>query len=239
MTVTEADVAWAAGLFEGEGTIVITTATRSGHPRVGIAVASTDLDVLERFQQVIGFGGIHKKTTKVQAHHKQQYQWGCGTNKETVRILTMLHPWLCTRRAERADQAMATLAWTRVHCVNGHDKYLDRRGCPTCLRPQLGAVADRRRIHPPRPMPKRGLASGLLTEEQIREVIASTDRIPQGDLAAQFGVSQATISRIQTHARRMGPVVPATYRCSCGRYFQTSLGLHVHQGRVRHMAITA
>jgi hypothetical protein len=233
---TEAEVAWAAGLFEGEGTIVVTTATKSGHPRVGIAVASTDLDVLEKFQKIVGFGGIHKKTMKVQPHHKQQYQWGCGTHGETVRILTWLRPWLCSRRAGRADEALATLAWTRVHCAKGHEKYLDSRGCPTCLRTQLGVIADRRRIHAPRPIPRRGIASGLLSDEQIRQIVEATDRVPQVDLARQFGVSQATISRVQVMGQHLAPVQPSTHHCPCGRTFQTVLGLRVHQGRMRHNA---
>jgi hypothetical protein len=48
-----AQIAWAAGLFEGEGTIV-----DSAGP-VQLRVKMTDLDVLERLLDVFGVGEIY------------------------------------------------------------------------------------------------------------------------------------------------------------------------------------
>lgn len=128
---SEAEIAWAAGLFEGEGCIVISSSP-SGHPRVGLSLASTDLDVVERFMEVMQAGGIHAKTKKVKPHHKQQYLWGTGTNGDMERVLETLRPWFRTRRGARADEALAVLSWSRVHCRRGHPKPLDGRGCERC-----------------------------------------------------------------------------------------------------------
>jgi hypothetical protein len=49
----ELDIAWAAGLFEGEGTIVDSTGS------VQLRVKMTDLDVLEKLFDVFGVGGIY------------------------------------------------------------------------------------------------------------------------------------------------------------------------------------
>jgi hypothetical protein len=46
----ELDIAWAAGLFEGEGTIVDSTGS------VQLRVKMTDLDVLEKRFDVFGVG---------------------------------------------------------------------------------------------------------------------------------------------------------------------------------------
>jgi hypothetical protein len=53
MSVENAQIAWAAGLFEGEGTIVDSTGS------VQLRVKMTDLDVLERLLDVFGVGDIY------------------------------------------------------------------------------------------------------------------------------------------------------------------------------------
>jgi hypothetical protein len=53
MSLESAQIAWAAGLFEGEGTIV-----DSAGP-VQLRVKMTDLDVLERLLDVFGVGEIY------------------------------------------------------------------------------------------------------------------------------------------------------------------------------------
>lgn len=129
--ISEAEIAWAAGLFEGEGCIVISPGA-TGQLRVALHLASTDLDVVETFHRIVGAGGIHKKTKKVKSHHKQQYQWGLGTNAQCDRILRLLVPWFGLRRGARAREAIAVLEWTRTHCARGHAKPLDGKGCSRC-----------------------------------------------------------------------------------------------------------
>lgn len=137
------EVAWAAGLFEGEGTIVI---YGKGGRRVNLALASTDLDVVARFCAIVGAGSVGTKSRRnMAAHHKTQYQWMLGNNAEVVRVLTLLRPWLGDRRGERADQALDLLRYTRVHCAKGHPKPLDSKGCARCSEPWVAAQAARRR----------------------------------------------------------------------------------------------
>lgn len=45
-----ADLIWAAGLFEGEGTVTITRSGRRGYTRPLVQVTSTDPEVIEVFQ---------------------------------------------------------------------------------------------------------------------------------------------------------------------------------------------
>ena len=55
MEISREKLAWAAGLFEGEGCFYINEKGKY----VNATVTSTDKDVLDAFLQVIGFGKIY------------------------------------------------------------------------------------------------------------------------------------------------------------------------------------
>jgi len=102
---TPEDLAWAAGLFEGEGCIALSrpAATR---PQVqwNLVLASTDLDVLERLQTVVGMGQISGPRDR---GHKLHWVW-CVSRREHVRLLLeAMLPWLGSRRRARAEECLA------------------------------------------------------------------------------------------------------------------------------------
>lgn len=127
-------IAWAAGLFEGEGSIF------AGKERgsITLALSMTDEDVVRRFHEVIGRG------TVVGPHHrsgqKDQWTWRCSTLDAEV-ILQALIPWLGVRRTERAEEALQArreyIAWA-----------VRPRECETCgetFVPEYTKRAQRRR----------------------------------------------------------------------------------------------
>lgn len=69
------DIAWSAGLFEGEGCIQINRKNRKGiRPQVHLTLKMTDLDVVKRFAKAVGFGSIrgpYQYSTK----HKPAWVW--------------------------------------------------------------------------------------------------------------------------------------------------------------------
>lgn len=70
----EEQVAWAAGLFEGEGCV-----TKAGG-RVNLRVTSTDQDVLEQFAAFVGAGkvyGPYVNTSKDGHRRKLFFVWVC------------------------------------------------------------------------------------------------------------------------------------------------------------------
>lgn len=112
---TEAEIAWAAGLFEGEGCII----ERTQRARDGstlhyqcLQLTMTDRDVVERFHQVVGCGWRYSIRPKVQNGRgtKILYDLHIGRRHDVERILLMLRPWLGERRGAKADQALAALA---------------------------------------------------------------------------------------------------------------------------------
>jgi hypothetical protein len=106
-----AAIAWAAGIIEGEGSIVHTQANggRPGRQR-RIAVKMTDLDVLQRLQQVLGAGhitGPHRLAADPEGKWKPCYAWNCSRWEDIERVLRLIRPWLCERRGAAADRLLA------------------------------------------------------------------------------------------------------------------------------------
>ncbi len=107
------DLAWAAGLFEGEGCIYM----HPNHtvPTVRVEVTSTDLDVLEHFQQVVGFGTISPHV-RAKPHHKLPYKWRGSGHERSQALVAMFWPWLGPRRRGRAAELL------RTQHASGHPK---------------------------------------------------------------------------------------------------------------------
>lgn len=109
------DLAWAAGIFEGEGTIVI-------HPRkngkgdeyfaVILAVAMTDEDVVRRFHEVVGVGkfyGPYLRDTKEGNPKKPLFKWTTAAYEPARIVLEALMPFLGVRRKEQARKALSAI----------------------------------------------------------------------------------------------------------------------------------
>lgn len=127
------DIAWVAGIFEGEGTINFS----GSYPQ--IAVAMTDLDIIERLYKVTEVGTIIMKT-KQDPRYKQQWVWGVWNRKDVARILCAIYPLLGVRRGEAVARAAEGLA--RRPKATGPKPY---RPCGT------RAAASRHRFHGEKP----------------------------------------------------------------------------------------
>lgn len=101
---TEAEIAWAAGFFEGEGYF---TASRHMlkdgvrlYPSAGIN--NTDLESLERFHRIVGVGRIKSRdVTYSPFDAKPQWKWSTSTRRDAEYVRDLLLPWLGSRRLER------------------------------------------------------------------------------------------------------------------------------------------
>ena len=104
---TDVEIAWAAGLFEGEGCISTTKhELKSGtHLYIKMSLSMTDFDVVEKFARIVGAGNLTPKR-RGQEHWKDQLQWQCGSRTECTRILFMLAPHFGTRRRERMTEVL-------------------------------------------------------------------------------------------------------------------------------------
>ena len=65
-------IAWATSIFEGEGWIKKDKRKRATFE---LCVQMSDLDIIQRLQQVFQTGSVYKGTTPKNPNHKQLYRW--------------------------------------------------------------------------------------------------------------------------------------------------------------------
>ncbi len=116
---SEVDVAWAAGLFEGEGSAFI----GSGQRQPCVALAMTDEDVVARFASIMGVGNVRSYH---RPPNKRYWQWTAQSRNDVIAALEALLPHLGARRTRAALTVLAraaemrSLTGERTHCNRGH-----------------------------------------------------------------------------------------------------------------------
>jgi hypothetical protein len=106
MSATE--VAWLAGLFDGEGSIVFPRNSNVLNS-VRLTIANTNRELLETVQQRTGTGqlivAMCSKRKNWKPHYKPSWHWQCyGEN--TRSLLSQMLPWLIEKR----DKALIVLS---------------------------------------------------------------------------------------------------------------------------------
>jgi len=130
--------AWAAGLFDGEGSsYLLKHRTHPGYFVGELAVTQSSLvgspEVLRRFSIVVEAGYIAGPFAQRNAR-MDVYRWKAGARDDVERVLAELWPWLGEVKRAQAQRvldvvhAQAALprgnpAWgnRKTHCVNGHE----------------------------------------------------------------------------------------------------------------------
>jgi intein/homing endonuclease len=118
--MNESEIAWLAGIYEGEGSCAITNGRA-----IRVEIVMTDRDVMDRIQSITGLGSIHIVPARGKKH-KEAYRWSIGSF-EAVQFLLMIAPWLGERRAARAQKAIDNWNTNKrqstkgdTQCVKGH-----------------------------------------------------------------------------------------------------------------------
>ena len=106
-TINREDLAWAAGLFEGEGSF----STRTGGERLDRSlhakIKMSDEDVVRRFHAVIGVGNVTGPYESDGAGTKLLWVWQTGSFEGVQHTMTVLWPWLHSRRKEKIKELIA------------------------------------------------------------------------------------------------------------------------------------
>ncbi len=105
------DLAYLAGLLDGEGTI---TLERSSNPRAFraplVSISSTDRELVEAALSIAGAGWIQVKRRAAQAHWKQGYEYRVK-NAAAIELLGKLRPFMrCPAKVRRADMLLCDYA---------------------------------------------------------------------------------------------------------------------------------
>lgn len=108
---TESQVAWAAGLFEGEGCIAFHSyKLKDGSQRPRLVLKMTDEDVIRSFHEIVGHGTVRLDTWGHRTRgEKVVYEWQAGSQKDVAAVLSLLTPWFHGRRRAKAEEALAAL----------------------------------------------------------------------------------------------------------------------------------
>lgn len=131
------NLAWAAGIFEGEGCISVST---KGRRRLKLSVSMTDRDVIEKLSRIIGLGSIGGPYTKVGL--KDNWQWQVTSSEDVQAVLAAFWEFLCSRRKAKAVEAIKLASQVKnkdsIWCLRGHrlegdNLYITKRGSRLCL----------------------------------------------------------------------------------------------------------
>ena len=150
---TRENIAWAAGLFEGEGSISIKRQTAQ------LSLGMTDEDVVRRFYSIIGIGKIYGPyRDKRKLTHKQMWIWTIGGARQCQAVLAALWNHLGKRRKHKAEEAIIRCStWShprdRIKCKLGHlyteensYEWNGHRQCKLCMSLAQAKHAAKRRL---------------------------------------------------------------------------------------------
>lgn len=100
MGVDSRKIAWAAGLFEGEGSWL---QPKQGGYRASLAM--TDLDAVLAFRRAVGFGKVDGPLFR--EDRKPMWTWRVQSFQHVQALGAMFWPWLCRRRRARLLEILA------------------------------------------------------------------------------------------------------------------------------------
>lgn len=105
-------LAWAAGLFEGEGCITCNNGkvrmSINRYPQWVACLGMVDKDVVKRFHAVMKYGSVVQQT-RLTVTGKRVWVWRCSARRDVDRVLRRLLPHLGRRRGAKARQCLRAI----------------------------------------------------------------------------------------------------------------------------------
>lgn len=154
----ELELAWAAGLFDGEGHTGFSRPAQGWRGRIQIDVSQCDPEVLHRFAAAVGMGTVTGPYSNGRFRPAWKYR---AQGEAAVRIMRLLWPYLSTAKREQATAAAALFdaqpapktgkGTRRATCMRGHewvDPIVERSGkrkCRLCENAKQRRQYERRR----------------------------------------------------------------------------------------------
>ena len=110
--MSDLDIAWLAGLLEGEGAFFVQHVRASGNrrarTRIVVAVQMTDRDIVERIVQLTGLGTVRSYQPS-NPRHRTTYRWAINALEPTVALMRVLRPLMGIRRQDQIDRCLAAV----------------------------------------------------------------------------------------------------------------------------------
>jgi len=105
--MSKKNIAWCAGLFEGEGCVYVHYRER-GYQRAYAVINMTDEDVIKDFHKTIGIGHIwgpygDYRKKKDGGPRLPQWRW-YSTGEKALKFIDLIYPYMGKRRKKKMDE---------------------------------------------------------------------------------------------------------------------------------------
>lgn len=145
-------VAWLAGLYEGEGSVRLQRPNgRRARGSVQLTIGMTDRDVIEHVHRITGMGAIYlyrrgkREPTPKGNPRKDRYDWKVGRTDHVRALLEAMLPYLFARRRTHAQGILSVIQSHVRYCRNGLHKVPAGR-CALCLAASQHRKSERQRL---------------------------------------------------------------------------------------------
>ena len=105
------ELAYAGGLFEGEGCVWAKKVNTGGRRTPALRIQMTDREPLDRFAAAVGLGRVRGPVLSPSAarlNKKPIYVWEISGHERSQAVVAMLWSWLGPRRRGRATEILLT-----------------------------------------------------------------------------------------------------------------------------------
>lgn len=103
----ETEIAWVAGIIEGEGSFVVCKDKRSSYHACRVQCELTDYDTIEQLYNLVGGKFSENKSPskyKVFPNAKDSWRWALNKQNEVFDLLILIGPYLSHRRRQQASK---------------------------------------------------------------------------------------------------------------------------------------
>ena len=112
-TNDDLELAWAAGFYDGEGSLCCTSNNGNIDTRVQLSIGQKDYngeisDTLLRFQNAVGLGTIYVKSRR-EGHDIHQHQYLVCKKADVKIVINLLWPYLSQAKKDQANIALIRL----------------------------------------------------------------------------------------------------------------------------------
>lgn len=126
-------LAWAAGLFEGEGTIATRRIGKREQDRAIVAsIRMTDEDVIRKFCKIIQMGTVREPSKPKNPKWKPLWTWQVGSFEKSQALAAILWPWLCSRRRSKITQLLTEYHAIKPRGISSRDPKTGRYAILGC-----------------------------------------------------------------------------------------------------------
>ncbi len=130
------ELAWAAGVFDGEGCFSSAREKAVARPRTHLAIVQTERTMLDRVKRAFGFGHVYGPYSRGLNNHKDVYQFVVRDFGQAQAALAMMWNWLGEPKRVQAlavfqsvkaymEKRRLTQEASLLRCPRGHDKAND------------------------------------------------------------------------------------------------------------------